>query len=82
MASTDEMDNALLSNVTTYWRKVAMVAAMALEQLKLPSTGENFEELCRRVESLAKEGRLDYQGKLSLPRRSEVRLPDKRDSDA
>jgi hypothetical protein len=36
MATADEMDNAVLSNVTTNWRKVAMVAAMALEQLKLP----------------------------------------------
>lgn len=82
MATADEMDNALLANVTIHWRKVAMVVAMALDQLKLPSTSENFEELCRRVESLAKGGRLDFQGKLSLPRRSEVRLPSKRDSDA
>ena len=67
MRSNEEMDDAILSNVGTHWAKVAMVAARAMDQLKLPSTDENFEQLRRRVELLAQSGRLHSQGDFLCP---------------
>ncbi len=75
MASDEEVDAAVLSTLTVHWAKVAMVAAKAMDRLKVPiSDADMFERVCRRVESLVKLGKIDSQGKVSMPRHSEVRL--------
>jgi hypothetical protein len=73
MAIDEEIDAAIMSNVTSDWAKVATVAVKSMEQLKLPDTGEHFEVVCRRMEALVAARRIEAQGDVSLPRRSEVR---------
>ena len=74
MATDEQIDAAILSNVTVHWAKVAMVAAKSIDQLELPITDEAFERVCRRIEVLADGGTFDAQGDLARPRHSEVKL--------
>jgi hypothetical protein len=73
MAADEEIDAAIMSNVTPHWTKVATVAVKSMERLKLPDTGEYFEVVCRRIEALVTARRIEAKGEVSLPRRSEVR---------
>jgi hypothetical protein len=75
MASNEEIDAAVLSSVTVHWQKVAMVAAKAMDRLKVPITeGDTFDKVCGRVETLVKLGKIASRGNVSMPRHSEVRL--------
>jgi hypothetical protein len=77
MASNEQIDAAVLSIITVHWQKVAMVAAKAMDRLKVPTTdGDTFDKVCARVESLVKLGKVAARGDVSLPRHSEVRLQD------
>ena len=73
MATDEQIDSAILANVSGYWAKVALVAARSMDQLALPSTDDDFCRVCRRIEVLAEGGQLAAQGDVSKPRHSEVR---------
>lgn len=67
------IDNALLSNTSTRWQKVAMVIAITMH--KLPSRVEGIPDVyySNRVQRLVSDGLLESQGNLSRMRYSEVR---------
>jgi hypothetical protein len=72
----NEIDDCILSNATTQWRKAAMVVALAMNALS-----DLFSDLpdsfyARRIQKLVAQGRLDSQGNLEFMRFSEVRLPE------
>ena len=74
-ADLNSIDDQLLANVTTGWRKVAMVVAMTVHATDLPSDiPVTFYAL--RVKQLVTQGRLESQGNLDFMRFSEVRLPE------
>ncbi len=68
--TASEIDEALIANVGQRWRKVAMVLALAAEQL----ASDNFDLLAERLQLLVAGGQLEAQGDLSRWRHSEVRL--------
>ena len=67
------IDAALLAEVTTRWRKVAMVVACAMNQ---PSHVAGVPDAFYggRVCALVDEGRIEAQGNVEYMRFSEVRL--------
>jgi hypothetical protein len=69
------IDEALLSNASHNWRKVARVAGTTM--MELPSRVQGIPDVfySQRVEKLVKDGLLESQGNLSYMRYSEVRLP-------
>jgi hypothetical protein len=70
------IEEALVSHTRVRWLKVARVVADALKAGGFPATEDAFVRLhVRRVIALVDSGRLEAQGKLRRPRRSEVRLP-------
>ena len=68
------IDAVLISEVSTRWRKVAMVVARTMEALehRLPPITDIF--FARRVRYLVKSNELQSQGDLSRMRYSEIRL--------
>jgi len=77
---TDEViDETILSRLMDAegrWRKVAFVIVHVMRALQdeLPDDDESYERIARRIESLAKEGRLIAQGDVKNWRLSEIRL--------
>jgi hypothetical protein len=74
MLIDQDFDDALLANILDQWRKVAMVVALTMEQLKSHSHGKNDLFFANRVMLLAQNGLIDSQGDLTRMRYSEVRL--------
>jgi hypothetical protein len=73
------IDEALLSNASHEWRKVAMVVAMTMGcHLNSVSVPDIFYS--QRVRKLVEDGRLESEGNLAYVRFSEVRLPPLSDS--
>jgi hypothetical protein len=77
MLSDEEIDHALMSNITNQWRKVARVVMTTMSQLK---TGrkpvlQNDLYFARRVALLADKGLIENKGDLDRMRECEVRLP-------
>ena len=70
----NEIDDCILSNATTQWRKVAMVVALTMHALSDLSRDLPDSFYARRIQELVAQGRLDSQGNLGLIRFSEVRL--------
>jgi hypothetical protein len=71
----NEIDDCILSNATTQWRKVAIVVAFAVNALSDLFSGLPDSFYARRIQKLVAQGRLDSQGNLEFMRFSEVRLP-------
>ena len=69
------MDDALMSQASTDWRKVARVVGMAM--LSMPDRPRGVPDVffAKRVALLVESGRLELQGDLRRMRFSEVRLP-------
>ena len=70
-----EIDNALLSNCLTQWRKVAAVVGFTMTNefmAEYPGIPDVF--FSQRVRSLVDRGILESEGNLSYMRYSEVRL--------
>ena len=75
MASDEQIDAAIRANLTVHWQKVAMVAAKAMDELKIRITdGDAFDKVCARIELFVKHGEIASQGDVSIPTKSEVRL--------
>jgi len=73
-ADLREIDEALVSNTKSQWRKVAMVAAITMSSLSnhLSELPDVFYAI--RVRKLVEDGVLESQGNLARMRFSEVRL--------
>jgi hypothetical protein len=71
------IDEAILANVSSQWRKVARVAGSAMTALEniVPPTPDIF--YANRVRHLVAAGKLESRGNLLFMRFSEVRLPNK-----
>ncbi len=74
MLTDQDFDDALLANVLDRWRKVAMVVALTMEDLKTHAHGKNDLFFANRVMLLAQKGLIESQGDLTQMRYSEVRL--------
>jgi hypothetical protein len=69
----NEIDNCILSNATTQWRKVAMVVALTMNALSdlFSDLPDSFYAI--RIQKLVAQGRLTSQGNVEFMRFSEVR---------
>ena len=70
----DEIDNMLLSQASSQWRKVARIVGFSMMDF-----GDKFYEIpdtffLERVKQLVEEQKLESQGNLNKMRFSEVRL--------
>lgn len=75
MPPSNEIDEAILSVVTSRWQKVAMVIAKASELRRDKAAESDDQDIAARIESLIDAGKLQCQGDPKHWRRSEVRLP-------
>lgn len=69
-----EIDEALFSEATDRWQKVAKIIGMTM--LHLPSKVKGIPDLyyAQRIKKLVDEGLLESQGNLQFMRYSEVRI--------
>lgn len=77
-ASIDYFDDALIANVTSRWRKMALIVAHTLigfDETGLYQTGDLV--LGARLAALAEAGVLEWRGDLNNMRLCELRLPAK-----
>ena len=74
-ALVQRIDEILLSDCVSHWRKVARVAGKAWLQLSDESTEVPLAFCAQRVKALVASGRLQAQGNLDHIGFSEVRLP-------
>ena len=75
MINDEEIDRAILANITHQWRKVARVVMSAMTQLGDRRAGRNDIYFGDRVAALARRGLIEFEGDLSQMGRCEVRLP-------
>lgn len=68
------IDEALLSNASTQWRKVARIVGMTMSSLPARVHGIPDVYYAERVRELVARGLLESQGDLTRMRYSEVRL--------
>ena len=80
MISDEEIDAALLNNITKEWRKLAFVVGMAMMETEdSQGIGRNDLFFALRIGSLAEKGLVEYKGDLQQIRQCEVRLSRRRD---
>ena len=77
MISDEEIDEALLANITDRWRKVTRLFGSAMIQLGNARAGPDDLYFAARVAQLAKKGLIEYEGDLAQMGRCEIRLPQK-----
>ena len=77
MISDEEIDRALMANITDRWRKVASVVGGAMGDLGEKREGRDDLYFAARVVFLAARGVIEYDGDLGQMGRCEVRLPQK-----
>jgi hypothetical protein len=77
MATSSEIDAAVLAVALPRWQKVALVISKTSERLgSFPTDGdEQYGCYAERIAVLVREGRLVAQGDITKWRYSEVRLP-------
>jgi hypothetical protein len=77
MATSSEIDSAVLAVALPRWQKVAMVISKTSERLGSFDTDgdEQHRSYAERIEVLVRAGRLVAQGDITKWRFSEVRLP-------
>jgi Protein of unknown function len=78
MISDEEIDQALLANITHDWRKVARVVGSAMSQLGSKRAGRNDLYFAERVAHLVERGLIEFDGDLAQMGRCEIRLPRQR----
>jgi len=71
----DELDATILSHAREHWLKVARIAAEVLDARGVPPSDDQVDVVVAHMRALVAQGLLVYQGNLSRPRFSEVRLP-------
>lgn len=69
------IDDALLLNSSTYWRKVSRVVGSTMTNMPNVIAGIPDVYYAQRVKHLVAEGKLNSQGSLDSMRYSEIRLP-------
>ena len=69
------IDDALLSNTSSQWRKVARVIGATMNKLPSRVPGIPDSYYSQRIQKLVKDGLLESQGNLSYMRYSEIRRP-------
>ena len=74
--SEDDIDGLILSFAREQWRKVAMVIAEVLCVCHRSGVDISDHMIANCISALAESGKLQAQGKLSMWRHSEVKLPD------
>ncbi|WP_157257170.1 DUF3658 domain-containing protein [Methyloversatilis discipulorum] len=69
-----EIDEAILSNVSTTWKKVALVVVKVANEsgISFADEDDDFEVVAKHIEFLVGEGRLLAQGNLKNWRSSEI----------
>ncbi len=75
------IDEALLSNASHQWRKVARVVSTTISGFTNRVQGIPDLFYSQRVRKLVEDGKLESQGNLAYMRFSEVRLPMKTEKD-
>jgi len=70
------IDETLLNNTSTDWRKVARVVGSAMAELKKAHEGIPDVFFAHRIKVLVEQGLLESQGNLNRMRFSEVRRQD------
>ncbi len=72
-----EIDEAILSHVSTKWKKVALVVVKVADEsdVSFSDDEDDFEIIAQHLELLVGEGRLLAQGNLKDWRNSEVCKP-------
>jgi len=77
MATSSEIDDAILAVALSRWQKVAMIIGKTSERLGSFSTDGDTQHrsYAERIGALVREGRLIAQGDITKWRYSEVRLP-------
>ena len=77
MATSSEIDEAVLAVALPRWQKVAMIISKTSERLGSFDTDGDEQYGCyaERIEDLVRAGRLVAQGDITKWRFSEVRLP-------
>jgi hypothetical protein len=73
-AQVVEIDDALLSHAELQWRKVALIVARTMRQLRDTQPELPDVYYAMRVADLVRRGHLESQGRLQRMRFSEVRL--------
>ena len=68
------IDDALLSNISTQWRKVARVVGTTMSEQENRIIGIPDVFYAQRISQLAKKGLIESQGNLQAMRYSEVKL--------
>ena len=75
MITDEEIDLALLANITNLWRKVSMVVGTTMMEIDTEKrVGLNDLYFAKRIAVLAAKGLIDYTGELSQMRQCEIRL--------
>jgi uncharacterized protein DUF3658 len=80
MISDEEIDAALMAQITARWRKVASVVGSAMMALGEKRHGRDDLYFAGRVAFLALTGVIEYDGDLGQMGRCEVRLPETNDN--
>lgn len=74
MITDEEIDTALLANVTNQWRKVALVVGATMIQIDSDQRiGRDDFYFAKRVAILAEKGLIECSSDLNQMRRCEVR---------
>ena len=75
MISDEEIDKALLANITIQWRKVALVVGVTMMQVdNKRRVGRDDLYFAGRLTGLIQQGLIEYDGDLNEIRQCEVRL--------
>ena len=69
------IDDALISNVSTHWRKISRVVGTTITESPIPKLRLPDVFFAERIRELAINGRLEYRGYLENMRYCEIRLP-------
>lgn len=73
-SEVERIDEALLSNISDYWKKVASVVGATMMDLKNRVEGIPDVYYANRIILLVEKGLIESQGNLKRMRFSEVRL--------
>lgn len=71
----EEIDEALMTNITNQWRKVARVVGTTMGQIDVNRRAELMDSyFAKRVAVLVEKGLIEYEGDLDQMRHCEVRI--------
>ena len=74
----DEIDEILLANITSQWRKMAFVIGTSMGQIDpLNRVGHDDLYFAERIVALVNKNLIEFQGDLSQMRECEIKLSGK-----